>query len=593
MATTSSPRLDTSVLTFHDALQPRFWLPDQMLRPVVRERLVKIAAAYQDHLALPKGVKVRDITFTGSLTGRNYTRYSDVDIHLLVDYEAVGDEALVSDYFDLKRKAWSETYPVSVYGFPVEVYVQSYKQYHQDPAGHYSLRSNKWVRPAPEPGQDQEAKDEKALVLARQYVQQARGILAKSGKPGQLGSIKSFIQRFKSMRQRGISGKAGIYSAENLAFKILRNSGSLDKLWDIEARLESQALTLKEQLTHLPMKTPVFNLTESQVKMVKRALLAEQQFLRECTQMGNLLTEEDLLNEGLLDSLGEKIKNVFNSGGAPLLRKTLLAAVLAGKLLIPVDAIARAASEAGLDRVQTTELVSDINDAREKTGTSGEAHFQDFAAALRELNQRYVIDNNDPQHQKQFMHFTGELKDVVDIGKNGFPIFAPGSVSQQTMDAAFASPQPLTGVVSVPVGGQLKEFAGKFVEANGLFYTFAQSKPPVADSTSNGGRSATPTPAPTSARASVEDKGHMFDFSGIVFQARERYNFKKRSDGTVNDNLYGGPKAYTNLADYTADFIRRSGFGLESYSNAQFAQLFSNGLKVRVPKLPGGGGARS
>jgi hypothetical protein len=590
-STSKAPRLDASVLTFHEQVHPRFWLGNGKLRAVVRERLRKIAAAYQQHLSLPEGVRIQDITFTGSLTGRNYTAHSDVDIHLLVDYDEVGDEALVTDYFDLKRKEWSNTYPITIYGFPVEVYVQSASQFADDPAGHYSLRKNRWVRPVPEPGQDHEQIDERARKLAADYALEAKQILAETSKTTQLAAIKEFIKRFKSLRQRGITSKAGIYSAENLAFKILRNSGSLDKLWQVQSELEAQALTLTEQ-THFT--TMNYLLTETQLVTLRQALLAEQTFLSECASL-NLLAEQALLTEGVLDKLTEKIKTLLGSGGAPLLRKTLLAAVMGGSMLLSPDAVAQAASAAGMDQGQVASLTSELKQAQaQRQATPGKAQAGSYGAALQELNHRYAIDNADPAKTKQYMRFTGNTADVIGIGKNGYPLFQAGSASQAALDDAFANPKVITGVASMPTGnGTSKEFAGRFVKANGLYYVYTQNAPtpgPTVAATPE----ATPAaaaPAPSSSAGEVKpEKGYLYDFTGIFHQAQLRYNFKKRANGVVQDDVFNGPKNYTNLADYTRDFIRRSGFGLERYTDEQFDELFANGSKVRVPQLPGGRG---
>src|SRR5258706_8656305 len=56
---------------------------------------------------------------------------------------------------------------------------------------------------------------------------------------------KAVKDRIKKMRQAGLY-KEGEYSPENLAFKILRNSGYLDKLSDLKNDSFDRKLSLKE-----------------------------------------------------------------------------------------------------------------------------------------------------------------------------------------------------------------------------------------------------------------------------------------------------------------------------------------------------------
>lgn len=598
-----TPRLDASVLHFHAKPYPRFWLPDGKLRPVVRTRLLKIADAYLTYLNLPAGVKVKDITLTGSLTGRNYTTNSDVDIHLLVDYERVaGSVELVGEFFDLKRKDWSANHPITVYGFPVELYAQDLTQFEADGAGHYSLRQDKWVHPVPEPVEER-IDDKAALALARTYAKEAVALLALKSPTAQLPAIRAFLTRFRALRQRGLTSKGGLYSPENLAFKILRNSGSLDQVWTAESRLQAQALTLTESLIpNSPMKTPIIRINESQVPVLQAALHAHNVFLKECAEMGNMLTEGDMLEESVMNSLGEKFKSLFQQGGPVLLRKSIMAAVLGGSLLLSSEAIADTARSAGLDQAQVTQLQRDVEAAKPSGEANAPGQAAAHAKALTQLHQRYVVDNADAKHQRQFMKFTGNLADVVGIGENGYPLFAPGSPSQLAFDQAFLNPQPVTGIVNAPDGnGGVKDFAGRFVLANGLWYNLGNGQP-TDDASAGAGSSAAASSAASSAaatpgapsspvapagnQASANGGGYMFDFSGLFAQARGRFLFKKRADGVVTDNIVGKVKRYTDFTDYAADFVRASGHGLEGYSDQQITDLFANGVKVRLNTLP-------
>ena len=60
-------------------------------------------------------------------------------------------------------------------------------------------------------------------------------------------SIKTLKEKLKKMRQSGLD-REGEYSFENIAFKVLRRSGYLDKLTTIETRAYDNSLTLDESI---------------------------------------------------------------------------------------------------------------------------------------------------------------------------------------------------------------------------------------------------------------------------------------------------------------------------------------------------------
>ena len=76
-----------NILIINDTLQPTFWL-NNSLNPRISERLTEIATNFFNDLDL-EGAEIEDITFTGSLANYNWTKYSDVDLHLLVDFSKI------------------------------------------------------------------------------------------------------------------------------------------------------------------------------------------------------------------------------------------------------------------------------------------------------------------------------------------------------------------------------------------------------------------------------------------------------------------------------------------------------------------------
>ena len=89
--------------------------------------------------SLETDAELKDVTFTGSLANYNWSKYSDVDLHLIVDYKDVNDDQdLVKDYFNAKKSIWNRNHDIFIDGYEVEVYVQDNNEPHTS-SGVYSV----------------------------------------------------------------------------------------------------------------------------------------------------------------------------------------------------------------------------------------------------------------------------------------------------------------------------------------------------------------------------------------------------------------------------------------------------------------------
>ena len=85
----------------HNQLSKKVWVGEEML-PEFREALLKIADAFIEYLGV--SIDVVDITMTGSYANYNYTVFSDIDLHILVDMESLdADEDLVKQFFNANK----------------------------------------------------------------------------------------------------------------------------------------------------------------------------------------------------------------------------------------------------------------------------------------------------------------------------------------------------------------------------------------------------------------------------------------------------------------------------------------------------------
>ena len=132
------------VLTIHNTLNRKIWSGFR-LKSDILVNLRTIAQDFFKDLKLD-GVEIDDITFTGSLANFNYTSYSDIDLHILVDFSKIDEnEDLVREYFSGKTSNWNNKHNIQIFGHEVELYVQNSSEPHHS-TGIYSIKDENWIR---------------------------------------------------------------------------------------------------------------------------------------------------------------------------------------------------------------------------------------------------------------------------------------------------------------------------------------------------------------------------------------------------------------------------------------------------------------
>ena len=91
----------SDAVKFHDRLNPRLWDESEHLRSDVKDKLLEIAADFQEFLGVPD-LDVKDITVSGSNAAYNYTPSSDIDLHLVVDLPEADRSEVFRELFDAK-----------------------------------------------------------------------------------------------------------------------------------------------------------------------------------------------------------------------------------------------------------------------------------------------------------------------------------------------------------------------------------------------------------------------------------------------------------------------------------------------------------
>lgn len=221
-------------MKFHDTLNDKIWdLNTEDLIPEVKEKLEEIAEAFIEFLEIPTDA-VLDKVITGSSASYNYNKYSDLDLHIIVDYDKVHEDCpLVNGYLNSLKKQFNDNHDITIHGVPVELYAEQKDQgtVHN---GLYSLQTG-WIdKPQKIAPTDNDAAVEAKYNEIKELVD----------KCDDSEEATELLEKIYNMRKAGLA-EAGEFCTENLAFKKLRNEGCMDKLRKIKKEQIDKQLSLE------------------------------------------------------------------------------------------------------------------------------------------------------------------------------------------------------------------------------------------------------------------------------------------------------------------------------------------------------------
>jgi len=225
----------------HDTLNQDVW-DGENLKENILNALNDISSDFYEFLKID--APIEDIWFTGSLANYNWTNFSDIDLHILIDFSKIEDIEydFLKEYFDSKKNIWNQSHDINIKNFEVELYVQDSKEKHIS-SGIFSVMNNDWIKkPSIEnPDIDRVYLKDKIKVIIDKIekldkVKNVEEIQEKSEK---------LKDKIKKMRQSGLD-KKGEFSEENLAFKYLRNNGYIEKLYSKTREAYDKSLSIDE-----------------------------------------------------------------------------------------------------------------------------------------------------------------------------------------------------------------------------------------------------------------------------------------------------------------------------------------------------------
>lgn len=230
-----------------DTLEPQIW-QNEKLNATVKSKLMKIATDFYNGLKLPSEVKMKDVIFTGSLANYNWSKFSDVDLHIVLDFSQLeGGDQFKEDFFWAQKALWNQEHDITIFDYPVEIYAQDIKAKLVASAV-YSVKFDKWVL-KPE---HENFKLNKRVIKnkAEMFIERLKDIrddYKAKDYQSVVDKVSALKDKIKKYRTAGLDN-GGEFSLENLVFKVLRRTPFMDILDSYKAKAYDTLMSVEEVL---------------------------------------------------------------------------------------------------------------------------------------------------------------------------------------------------------------------------------------------------------------------------------------------------------------------------------------------------------
>jgi predicted nucleotidyltransferase len=232
-----------------DELNSKIWEKkgdSYSMRSEVRKKLLETSNIFIDFLGIE--ILVTDIIMIGSLVNYNWSKYSDIDLHIVVNFNQfpTNSQDLYVEFFDLKKVIFNQKHNIKMFGYDVECFVQNESEATFS-SGIYSILYDMWVN---EPKKLDKTNIDKELIKekSKQWMRIIDGVVdnIEDEDPEEIKSIvKKYKEKLKNFRNCGLE-KNGEMSIENLVFKLLRRNGYIEKLYDLPTEIIDKKLSMKQ-----------------------------------------------------------------------------------------------------------------------------------------------------------------------------------------------------------------------------------------------------------------------------------------------------------------------------------------------------------
>lgn len=226
---------NNTTIELHDELNPSIW-ENNKLRQDVKTKVIKIVNEFKDFIDIP--INVIDIQLVGSNCNYNYTKYSDLDIHIIINFDELSNNVdLMQTLFNAEKTNFNKDYDIIINGVNCEIYVEDVRSSAVS-NGVYSVLQDCWIT-FPKKLNDVVIPNFNNLLT--QYNVIVNNVLEDDNATAE--DVNDIINKLYMLRKNGLA-QNGEFSKGNLVFKEIRNLGLLDKLKDKLLKLKSDDLSL-------------------------------------------------------------------------------------------------------------------------------------------------------------------------------------------------------------------------------------------------------------------------------------------------------------------------------------------------------------
>lgn len=240
--------MDSVIKSFKlkDTLSPEIWdnvkSGSAKLKPEIRKNLLQIAKDFVDSFKI-ESLEIEDVLFIGSLANYNWSDYSDIDLHVILDKSKLGaDMSIVDELFDAKKRVYNTAHDIKIKGYDVELYAQDVNEKLESSAGMYSVLYNKWIS---EPTKENLNFDKKSVLnKVKEFNSTLTSISKMEDGEEKIEKLDLLKDKIKKYRKGGLQ-IGGEYSNENLVFKYLRRSGFMEELGNLKVKTKDSLLSVE------------------------------------------------------------------------------------------------------------------------------------------------------------------------------------------------------------------------------------------------------------------------------------------------------------------------------------------------------------
>ena len=231
----------------NDTLNPKlFNLDTKKLYPDVRNKILEIAQEFKEYMELD--FKILDVRIVGSNAAYNYSKNSDIDIHLVVNYGELSlNKTLIQILFQAEKSAFNKKYDIKIKGLEAEIYVEDVLT-SAISNGIYSVLQDCWIKYPKKINEDETTLPD-ISNLYEHYAFMCKNIIEdfkyNTNKDLTSEDVSDLLDSIYMLRKNSLA-KDGELGKGNLVFKELRKNNIIQQLNDIKDKLVSNELSLEK-----------------------------------------------------------------------------------------------------------------------------------------------------------------------------------------------------------------------------------------------------------------------------------------------------------------------------------------------------------